>query len=73
MDVASASMERAAWRNEVQPGAARGVAKQTGAHMESPVWTGEGQGELPGGGGVRAKISGWTGASEGGKGHSQET
>ena len=36
--------------------------------MESPLWRGEGQGELPGGKGVRAKISRWTGASEGGKG-----
>ena len=68
MDVASASTEWAAWCSEVQAGAAWGVAKQIGAQMESPLWRGEGQGELPGGKGVRAKISRWTGASEGGKG-----
>ena len=50
MDVASASTEWAAWCSEVQAGAAWGVAKQIGAQMESPLWRGEGQGELPGGG-----------------------
>lgn len=61
-----------AWRGQrgavrCRPGQPGGVAKQIEAQMESPVWRGNVQGELPGGRVVRAKISRWTGASEGGE------